>query len=90
MMALFCYAHLCATVESHADSQANRCREYDMFGIAPNPDPSHPMYGLFKFKQGFGGNIFHQLGCRDYLIDNDKYSYFAACEMNMQGYYSSK
>ena len=26
----------------------------------------------------------------DYPIDNDKYSYFAACEMNMQGYYSSK
>ena len=31
-------------------AKANRCREYDMFGIAPNPDPSHPMYGLFKFK----------------------------------------
>ena len=71
-------------------AKANRCREYDMFGIAPNSDPSHPMYGLFKFKQGFGGNIFHQLGCWDYPIDNDKYSYFAACEMNMQGYYSSK
>ncbi|MGM9705988.1 MAG: lipid II:glycine glycyltransferase FemX [Prevotella sp.] len=64
-----------------------KCLEYDMFGIAPNPAPSHPMYGLYKFKQGFGGNIFHQLGCWDYPIDNDKYNYFAACEMNMQGYY---
>ena len=53
-----------------------------------NPDTSHPMYGLYKFKQGFGGNIFHQLGCWDYPIDNDKYSYFAACEMKMQGYYN--
>ena len=71
-------------------AKANKCREYDMFGIAPNPDPSHPMYGLFKFKQGFGGNIFHQLGCWDYPIDAEKYSYFAACEMNIQGYYSGK
>lgn len=71
-------------------AKANKCREYDVFGIAPNPDPSHPMHGLFKFKQGFGGNIFHQLGCWDYPIDAEKYSYFAACEMNMQGYYSGK
>lgn len=34
------------------------CMEYDMFGVAPNPDPSHPMYGLYKLKQGFGGEIF--------------------------------
>ena len=37
--------------------------EYDMFGVAPSPDPTHPMYGLWKFKHGFGGDVFHQLGC---------------------------
>lgn len=30
-------------------AKANKCLEYDMFGIAPNPDPSHPMYGLPLF-----------------------------------------
>lgn len=68
-------------------AKAHRCKEYDMFGISPNPDPSHPMYGLYKFKQGFGGEIFHQLGCWDYPIDLQKYNYFTACEMSMQGYY---
>lgn len=68
-------------------AKAYKCREYDMFGVAPNPDPSHPMYGLFKFKQGFGGNMFHQLGCWDYPLNFDKYKYFSACEMNMRGYY---
>ncbi|MGM9813237.1 MAG: lipid II:glycine glycyltransferase FemX [Muribaculaceae bacterium] len=68
-------------------AKENNCKEYDMFGIAPNLDPSHPMYGLYKFKQGFGGEIFHQLGCWDYPIDHDKYNYFTACEMSMQGYY---
>ena len=69
-------------------AKENRCREYDMFGIAPNPNPAHPMYGLYKFKQGFGGEIYHQLGCWDYPIDAEKYSCFTACEMNMQGYYT--
>ena len=68
-------------------AKANICFEYDMFGIAPSPNPSHPMYGLYKFKQGFGGEIYHQLGCWDYPIEEDKYNYFSACEMNMQGYY---
>lgn len=68
-------------------AKANNCFECDMFGIAPSPNPSHPMYGLYKFKQGFGGEIYHQLGCWDYPIEEDKYNYFSACEMNMQGYY---
>lgn len=63
------------------------CTEYDMFGISPNAEPSHPMYGLYKFKQGFGGEIFHQLGCWDYPLIDDKYSLLQAIEMNDRGYY---
>ncbi|MCK9302050.1 MAG: peptidoglycan bridge formation glycyltransferase FemA/FemB family protein [Bacteroidales bacterium] len=68
-------------------AKCSNCNEYDMFGIAPCPDPSHPMYGLYKFKHGFGGEIYHQLGCWDYPIDKYKYNAFSACEMKMQGYY---
>jgi len=63
------------------------CTEYDMFGIAPNPDPEHPMYGLYRFKTGFGGEIYHGLGCWDYPLDNEVYSYFTAREMMSQGYH---
>lgn len=69
-------------------AKAHKCLEYDMFGISPNPDPTHPMYGLYKFKQGFGGDIYHQLGCWDYPVDDSKYRDLAACEMNMTGYYN--
>lgn len=68
-------------------AKANNCIEYDMFGIAPCPEPSHPMYGLYKFKHGFGGQIYHQLGCWDYPLKSDEYNYLQACEMKMQGYY---
>lgn len=63
------------------------CTEYDMFGIAPNPDPDHPMYGLYRFKTGFGGKVYHGLGCWDYPLDNEVYSYFTAREMMSQGYH---
>ncbi len=66
----------------------NKCREYDMFGIAPNGDPSHPMHGLYKFKRGFGGEIFHQLGCWDYPIDNTCTNGSPLARCAAQGYYS--
>ena len=42
------------------------CRVYDLFGIPPKEDPSHPMAGLYRFKTGFGGRIVHRPGCWDY------------------------
>jgi hypothetical protein len=38
---------------------------YDLFGIPPANDPSHPMHGLYRFKTGFGGEIIHRPGCWD-------------------------
>lgn len=68
-------------------AKAGGCIEYDMFGVAPRPEPSHPMYGLYKFKQGFGGEIFHQMGCWDYPLDDAEYNRLQAYEMKQQGYY---
>ncbi|MDR2096544.1 MAG: peptidoglycan bridge formation glycyltransferase FemA/FemB family protein [Treponema sp.] len=49
------------------DAKAFGCLEYDLFGIPPNPDPSHPMAGLYLFKTGFGGRIIHRPGSWDYV-----------------------
>jgi hypothetical protein len=38
---------------------------YDLFGIPPANDPSHPMHGLYRFKTGFGGEVIHRPGCWD-------------------------
>jgi lipid II:glycine glycyltransferase (peptidoglycan interpeptide bridge formation enzyme) len=48
------------------DAKAAGCACYDLFGIPPTPDPSHPMAGLYLFKTGFGGKIIHRPGCYDY------------------------
>ena len=56
--------------------------------VAPKADPSHPMHGLYRFKTGFGGQMYHQMGCWDYPLDMDGYRQFAAREMSLPGYYA--
>ena len=48
------------------------CSEYDMFGSAPNLNRKHPLHGVHIYKKGFGGNLFHRMGCWDYpFLKND-------------------
>ena len=65
------------------------CSEYDMFGVAPAPDPGHPLYGLYRFKSGFGGKMFHTLGCWDYPFDKEKYNAFRSAELTHKGYHEN-
>lgn len=68
-------------------AKSKGCTEYDMFGIAPHPSPSHPLYGLYKFKIGFGGQIHHSIGCWDYPLDQEAYQYFNSLELSGPGYH---
>jgi lipid II:glycine glycyltransferase (peptidoglycan interpeptide bridge formation enzyme) len=47
------------------DAREAGCTRYDFYGIPPEDDPSHPMYGLYRFKTGFGGFIVHRVGSLD-------------------------
>lgn len=70
-------------------SKEKGCKEYDMFGISPSNDASHPLYGLYKFKIGFGGDFYQSLGCWDYPFDQDKYYQYKNIERVQQGYHSN-
>ena len=63
------------------------CTEYDFFGVAPRADASHPMYGLYRFKKGFGGQLYHRLGCWDYPLNQGMYQYYASMEFQNQSYH---
>ncbi len=56
------------------------CRRYDLFGIPPSDDPSHPMAGLYRFKTGFGGAIAHRAGSWDFPLRPLAYAGFRAME----------
>lgn len=53
---------------------------YDFFGIPPINDPNHPMYGLYRFKTGFGGEIVHRAGAWDLPVKFFTYKIFRGVE----------
>jgi lipid II:glycine glycyltransferase (peptidoglycan interpeptide bridge formation enzyme) len=63
------------------------CRFYDLFGIPPSDDPSHPMHGLFRFKTGFGGRIVNRPGCYDVALRPLLYKAYRSAEGLRESYY---
>ena len=64
------------------------CTEYDMFGCAPNGNRAHPMHGLYRYKRGFGGRLYHRMGCWDYPLIPEAYLVFKAMEGTQPGYHA--
>lgn len=62
------------------DAKARGCRIYDLFGIPPDDNPTHPMAGLYRFKTGFGGTIIHRPGAWDYPLRPVIYKIFRLAE----------
>ena len=60
---------------------------YDLFGIPPSDDPAHPMYGLYRFKTGFGGAIVRRPGCWDAPLAPLRYLAYARAERLRDFYY---
>ena len=57
------------------------CVEYDMFGSAPNLNQAHPLHGVHIFKKGFGGNLYHRMGCWDYPYNKNLYNVYRIQEV---------
>lgn len=72
------YALQWAAMRNARDSA---CQVYDMYGIPPCDDPSHPMAGLYRFKTGFGGEIRHCAGAWDYPFRPWAYRGFRTLEL---------
>jgi lipid II:glycine glycyltransferase (peptidoglycan interpeptide bridge formation enzyme) len=71
-------------------AKARGCTTYDLFGIAPNDDPSTPDAWALPLQTGFGGNELHRMGCWDYPLEHEAYRRFTAQEMVSQGYHLSR
>lgn len=69
--------------ESIKLAKAWGCTEYDMFGSAPNLDDTHPLHGVHIYKKGFGGDLFHRMGCWDYPYLQTDYDLFRVQELTV-------
>ncbi|WKC58137.1 peptidoglycan bridge formation glycyltransferase FemA/FemB family protein [Borrelia sp. P9F1] len=67
--------------------KSHSVKEYDLLGIPPTADEKHPMFGLFQFKTGFGGEIIHRIGCYDLVYKNLLYKIYKILEMMRYMYY---
>lgn len=67
-------------------ARAAGCTSYDLFGVAPRPDPEHPMFGLYQFKRGFGGRLLHRQGVWDYPYDAAAYDRYRISESLAPGF----
>jgi len=67
---------------------ARGCSFYDMGAVSTANDPTHPFYGMYRFKTGFGGRIVHKAGSWDYPLIDEAYEQFRTFETmgQMLGY----
>lgn len=47
---------------------------YDLWGIPAHPNPSHPLYGVYRFKKGFDGELKNFIGMHDLSLQPRWYS----------------
>jgi len=54
-------------------ARAQGCTVYDMWGAPDTLDESDPMWGVYHFKQGFGGQFVQHIGAWDYPASRPLY-----------------
>ena len=54
-------------------ARAAGCTAYDMWGAPDTFDKSDPMWGVFRFKDGFGGQVVRTIGAWDYPVRRMQY-----------------
>ena len=62
------------------------CRIYDFMGIPHFEDTTHPNYGVYRFKKGFGGTPVQYAGAFDLILSDTKYHVVKRL-LSMKGYH---
>lgn len=61
------------------------CTRYDMWGAPNNFDETDPLWGVYRFKQGFGGQVVQGLGAFDYPANRLLYWAFTVALPRFRG-----
>jgi peptidoglycan pentaglycine glycine transferase (the first glycine) len=52
------------------------CTVYDMWGAPDNLSEDDPMWGVYRFKEGFGGQFVRRIGAYDYPVSRSLYGFY--------------
>lgn len=58
-------------------AKAHGCTVYDFWGAPDTLDENAPMYGVYRFKEGFGAQFTPHLGAYDYVVNPALYFLYA-------------
>jgi lipid II:glycine glycyltransferase (peptidoglycan interpeptide bridge formation enzyme) len=65
-------------------AKEHNCTLYDFRGVPGDVPPDHPLYGLVKFKKGFGGEYTSFIGEYDLVFHKAKYKFYHWLEPKYQ------
>jgi lipid II:glycine glycyltransferase (peptidoglycan interpeptide bridge formation enzyme) len=65
------------------------CSTYDLYGVPPDPDPDHPMFGLYQFKTGFSEKVLERWGTWDAPYRPLLYALYRVAEAGRMYYHRS-
>jgi lipid II:glycine glycyltransferase (peptidoglycan interpeptide bridge formation enzyme) len=54
------------------------CDTYDLWGAPETPDPADPMWGVYRFKEGFGARLVRLAGSWDFTARPAAYRLYTA------------
>jgi lipid II:glycine glycyltransferase (peptidoglycan interpeptide bridge formation enzyme) len=54
-------------------ARSQGCTVYDWWGAPDELSESHPMWGVYRFKEGFGGKFTAHIGAWDYPVSRLRY-----------------
>jgi peptidoglycan pentaglycine glycine transferase (the first glycine) len=57
-------------------AKAIGCTTYDFWGAPDTIDELEPMYGVYRFKEGFGGTFIQHIGAYDYIVSPLLYFFY--------------
>ncbi len=57
-------------------AKAKGFEKYDLWGIPSNPNPKHPLWGVYRFKKGFNGRFVRFIGAYDLPFNKALYKVF--------------
>jgi lipid II:glycine glycyltransferase (peptidoglycan interpeptide bridge formation enzyme) len=58
-------------------AKAHGCAAYDFWGAPDRLDENEPMYGVYKFKLGFGGEFVERIPAHDFVVNPALYWLYA-------------
>ena len=59
-------------------AKSRSCTIYDFWGAPEYFGEQDPLWGLYRFKSGFGGEIVQWIGARDRVLQRRRYSLYAS------------